>query len=307
MIKKYLIFPILSRILDGKAIGTIIFVGALMVTGTANAITNCDDQSKPAFDCPTGYSMMCIPVGGNHWGCGKPSNGVIVESSGSASVQTSGIKSTMQTQVKTSNPNLGEVQKTGPVRLDSTPARISTNMTIERQTPKKDFGDRMKSGLDTAGGNLANTKRAVEAKVNVRGWEADKKEEIKGKIKEETDNNPEISSVDLSEDEVNLNYMAPAKFLGFIPTNVNLNVSADSQGRVKVKFPWYRFLLTTDFGNIGQETEVNFKHIYQNNQTNLEFLKTQDSTVRQLGMFQIISNVLKARHDASQQSISNIK
>lgn len=49
-------------------------------------------------------------------------------------------------------------EKTGPIRLDSTPARISTNLTIERQTPKRDFGDRMKAGLETAGGILANAK-----------------------------------------------------------------------------------------------------------------------------------------------------
>ncbi|OGZ06155.1 MAG: hypothetical protein A3C93_01350 [Candidatus Lloydbacteria bacterium RIFCSPHIGHO2_02_FULL_54_17] len=49
-------------------------------------------------------------------------------------------------------------QKTGPVRLEPTPARISTNVTTERQTPKRDFGDRMKAGLETAGGMLANGK-----------------------------------------------------------------------------------------------------------------------------------------------------
>ena len=54
-------------------------------------------------------------------------------------------------------------EKTGPIRIDSTPARISTNMTIERQTPKRDFGDRMKAGLDMAGGMLANAKVAYAA------------------------------------------------------------------------------------------------------------------------------------------------
>lgn len=51
----------------------------------------------------------------------------------------------------------------GPIRIDSTPARISTNMTIERQTPKRDFGDRMKAGLEQAGGMLANGKAAFVA------------------------------------------------------------------------------------------------------------------------------------------------
>lgn len=58
-------------------------------------------------------------------------------------------------------------EKTGPIRLDPTPVRISTNTpkvpstpegATERQTPKRDFGDRMKAGLDTAGGILANAK-----------------------------------------------------------------------------------------------------------------------------------------------------
>lgn len=49
-------------------------------------------------------------------------------------------------------------EKTGPIRIDPTPARISTNVTIERQTPKRDFGDRMKAGLDTVGGILADAK-----------------------------------------------------------------------------------------------------------------------------------------------------
>jgi hypothetical protein len=46
---------------------------------TVLAATNCDSQAKPAFDCPTGYSMMCIPVGGDHWGCGKETAGGIEE------------------------------------------------------------------------------------------------------------------------------------------------------------------------------------------------------------------------------------
>ncbi|MEK7636352.1 MAG: plastocyanin/azurin family copper-binding protein [Patescibacteria group bacterium] len=55
--------------------------------------------------------------------------------------------------------------KTGPIRLDSTPARISTNMTIERQTPKRDFGDRMKAGLDQAGGILAQAKSSLDSGI----------------------------------------------------------------------------------------------------------------------------------------------
>jgi hypothetical protein len=47
-----------------------------------------------------------------------------------------------------SNPN--------PNRIDSTPVRISTNLTIDRQTPKMDFGDRLAAGMQTVGGAIAS-------------------------------------------------------------------------------------------------------------------------------------------------------
>jgi hypothetical protein len=37
-------------------------------------------------------------------------------------------------------------------RIDPTPLRISTNISVARQTPKTDFGDRMKQGLDAGAG-----------------------------------------------------------------------------------------------------------------------------------------------------------
>src|SRR4051794_2942313 len=49
-------------------------------------------------------------------------------------------------------------------RIDPTgsPVRMSTNMSVDRQTPKTDFGDRVKAGLDTAAGAVA-TGAAVAA------------------------------------------------------------------------------------------------------------------------------------------------
>jgi len=41
-------------------------------------------------------------------------------------------------------------------RIDATPLRLSNNLTIARQAPKADFGDRMEAGLDAAGGAVAN-------------------------------------------------------------------------------------------------------------------------------------------------------
>lgn len=42
-------------------------------------------------------------------------------------------------------------------RIDSTtPVRMSTNMSVQRQTPNTDFGARVKNGLDTAASAAAN-------------------------------------------------------------------------------------------------------------------------------------------------------
>lgn len=45
----------------------------------AVAATPCDNQPKPAFGCPGDYEIMCIPVGGPHWGCGKQIGRYITE------------------------------------------------------------------------------------------------------------------------------------------------------------------------------------------------------------------------------------
>ena len=40
-------------------------------------------------------------------------------------------------------------------RIDPTPVRMSTNLSIDRQTPKTDFGDRVNAGLQNAGNAVA--------------------------------------------------------------------------------------------------------------------------------------------------------
>ena len=79
---------------------------------------------------------------------------------GSIAIKEQGVKRSVKVD-GTSDASAGAgSEKSGPIRIDSTPARISTNITIERQTPKRDFGDRMKAGLEQAGGMLAQGKVA---------------------------------------------------------------------------------------------------------------------------------------------------
>ena len=57
----------------------ITFFACILLFSTANAATTCDSQPKPAFSCPTGYSVMCIPAGGDRWGSAKEQTAQITE------------------------------------------------------------------------------------------------------------------------------------------------------------------------------------------------------------------------------------
>jgi hypothetical protein len=146
-------------------------------------------------------------------------------------------------------------------------------------------------------------KRTTEAKIEVRGWDPEKKESIVGKVRAETDKNLELNSVEIAEDAVSVDYAAPAKLFGFIPMTARLHISTDANYRVKVKFPWYRFLIRTDYADIAAETESVFQH----NQTDLEFLKKQGTDGSQFRIFELLSNVLKTKHDTVKNSISNVR
>ena len=82
----------------------------------------------------------------------KDAQGKIQDVIRAAAQKEKNIEQKAKEQIKRAEAVIGE--------LESELARISTNMTIEKQTPKKDFGDRMKAGLETAGGMLANAKTA---------------------------------------------------------------------------------------------------------------------------------------------------
>ncbi len=143
-------------------------------------------------------------------------------------------------------------------------------------------------------------KRTVEARVMVRGWDDARKQEIAEKIKAQVESDSQIDSVDISEDAVVMGYFTPAKLLGFIPWRMRLNVSADANARVKIKFPWYRFLIRSNFSNASD----NINAVFQNNQTDLEFLTSRPSQEKQVEIFIKMSD---AMHQMSMSIIGNIK
>ena len=153
---------------------------------------------------------------------------------------------------------------------------ISTEVKAEAQGQVR-IQDSNVPALETKGetGVEANSERVLPtvnkktaAKVTVRGWDVEKKEQIEAKIQAALENNPQINSLEVSENSVLVNYGATAKLLGFIPVTMPITVTADADAKVKVKFPWWKFMASSNFSN----TAELLNGVFQNNQTDLEFL-----------------------------------
>ena len=91
---------------------------------------------EPPVDEPSGIAIGDPGVNGNL--TGGPVDGASGAPAGIA-IGDPGVNGNL-----TGDPDGGTFEATamGPVRLDPTPARLSTNMSTERQTPSRDFGDR---------------------------------------------------------------------------------------------------------------------------------------------------------------------
>ncbi len=64
-----------------------------------------------------------------------------------------------------------------------------------------------------------------------------------------------------SEDNVAVTSKQHAKLFGFIPVTVNATAVVDANGRVKVKFPWYAFLMVTNKADLESKIETQTKVI----------------------------------------------
>lgn len=257
-------------------------MGGLFITASVFATTDCGSQAEPAFGCRAGYSVMCLSAGGDHWGCGKESNGIVIEVSGSpsGSLGTTSVETTTRTQTNVENKD--------------------TSSDDSRLLPTVNKIDEGVKGDANSERVLPTVNKKTDATVTVPGWDADKKESIQSDIDTEIENDSAIKSVEVSEDAVAMAYATPAKLFGFIPMNMNLSISADAEGRVKVRFPWFSFLVKSDFN----KTAEVLNGIFQHNQSDFEFVNAKGSAKAQVEIFTTLS---KAMHEMTKSIIQNIK
>lgn len=150
-----------------------------------------------------------------------------------------------------------------------------------RQTPKTDFGTR----------------------VRVVGWDPDRKEAIEQRVKKVVEADPNIAKSEIEEGKIKISYRRPAKLFGFIPVAYYHAFTMDGKGNLAQGKPWWLALATSDAKQFADDVSA----AYQNNQSNLDFLRLQDLVARQSRAFEVLSGILKVRHDSAMNAIRNMK
>lgn len=165
----------------------------------------------------------------------------------------------------------------------------------------------------------SKVREAVEAGVEVRGWDPVKKEAIIGAADVETEedledylsvlllsSNDRIDTISVGQTDVNLRFDQPVKVLGLIdidmPQDVTVSGDEENLGRVKVKFPWWSFFASKKMTKAelieamaaGVDVEK-FEH-------REEFGQTQ----KQQQTLQTMSNISKMLHDTAMAVIRKI-
>jgi hypothetical protein len=183
-----------------------------------------------------------------------------------------------------------------PNRIDPTPVRISTNLSIDRQTPKTDFGTRLKSGLENAAGAVAEG--AALAAPLVPGGAI-----ISAAVSSVTQMSSGSSSGQAATAVYSQQGMlqVPGTGGGGISTTVDSNVGQPGMGSSVGGSASQLSGLTT--GNLaGASSEI-----ARAQTENSRLLQVQVAMQRENQVFTTVSNVLKTRHDTVKNTISNVR
>lgn len=190
-------------------------------------------------------------------------------------------------------------------RIDPTPARISTNLTIERQTPKTDFGTRVKAGLDTAAGAVANGAALVGNFVPGGAIVSAAVSSVTNLTNNQTPSGGgAVSAAYASTGVVNIGGGAPS---GGVNTTVGSGTTgAGSMPGIGSTVGGGGNLVTGGGNGGGTLGQMN-SDLVTAQQENAKLIQVQMSLQRENQVFSTVSNVLKTRHDTVKNTISNVR
>ena len=187
-------------------------------------------------------------------------------------------------------------------RIDQTPLRLSNNVTIARQTPKMDFGDRMKAGLDTAAGVVANGAAVVGGIIPGGAIVSAAVSSVGAMTNNVTPGHSgggavaaqygAAGVVQLGGGQGGINTTAGGGGLSGTGVNVGSTVGGTPN-----------YVPNGGGSPIG---DVN-SSLQQTQNENVQMIKLQMAMQRENTIFTSVSNVLKTRHDTAKNAISNVR
>ncbi len=187
--------------------------------------------------------------------------------------------------------------QTGGVNGDGASQRVLPTVNKKTITVTTDA----EAAINNSHSNIKNLSVAAD------GWgagiSAQRVQDFEKNTEAKAEGDENISEVDIAPDHVDVGYQHSAKLFGIFPMTMNLHAVVDKDGNLKINAPWYRFLTTSDFGAFSAAVQADF----QAQQGSLKTFKVQDLLQRQAQYFNSLTNILKTRHDASQQAASPTK
>lgn len=180
-------------------------------------------------------------------------------------------------------------------RIDSmTPVRMSTNMSVQRQTPNTEFGARVKNGLDTAASAAANG--AAVAAPFVPG----------GAILSAA-----VSSVSTMTSGGSsggaVGTAAYASGVGSVGGPINTTMGGSTGGSTAIGGASGSIGGGQSTGSIGQAANGAGIDLDVQYQRQMGLLALQNQMQQENQTFSTLSNVMKTKHDTAKNSIANVR
>jgi hypothetical protein len=189
-------------------------------------------------------------------------------------------------------------------RIDQTPVRLSTNLSIDRQTAKRDFGDRVKVGIDQAAGAIANgaavvgnflpggaiVSAAVSSVTQMTGHGTPGG----GTASASYAAGAGVVNIGAGNGGTGINTTLGS---GGSPGPTSLNVGSTTGGT-----PNY-----IPGGSADSSAAAFNSQLVTSQQDNAKMIQMQITMQRENQVFTTLSNVIKTRHDTVKNSISNVR
>jgi len=219
---------------------------------------------------------------------------------------------TMRIQVQT---NVSDDATTTQERLNYDDSKAPGNETAKKEDAELESGNEVSVRATELRELNEEQKEAFMATVKTHA-EVKSGQDLENFARGVMLENQAMEEISLSNEKISVKYESEGKLFGFIPISFYKNVEVDMNAgdgvdRVKVKFPWYRFMMKVDVGGDDLSESINTEI------ENIIGVATATSTLAETSLqgqinimsrvITTLSNVLKRKHDTSKNTINNVR